>query len=82
MLVRRSAHTAIARTERLSPLIAVNPIYMHPFSAAEFMSSYVQMFGRKVYLDMITGTALDYLEAMKDAVLHDDATTGSGNISF
>ena len=67
-----AAHTAIARTERLSPLIAVNPIYMHPFTAAKFVSSYVQMFGRKVYLNMITGTALNYLEAMKDAVSHDE----------
>lgn len=45
---------------------------MHPFTAAKFVSSYVQMSGRKVYLNMITGTALNYLEAMKDAVSHDE----------
>jgi alkanesulfonate monooxygenase len=66
-----AAQAAIARTQRLCPLIAVNPVYMHPFSAAKFVSSYAQMHGRKVYLNMITGTALSYLEAMKDAASHD-----------
>ena len=67
-----AAHAAIARTEHLCPLIAVNPVYMHPFSAAKMVSSFVQMYGRKVYLNMITGTALNYLESMRDEVSHDE----------
>ena len=29
----------LARTTRLMPLVAINPIYMHPFSAARFVMS-------------------------------------------
>ena len=72
MLVRGWRRTQPSRARSASPPIAVNPIYMHPFTAAKFVSSYVQMFGRKVYLNMITGTALNYLEAMKEAVSHDE----------
>ncbi len=67
-----AAHEALAKTKHLCPLIAVNPIYMHPFSAAKMVSSFVQLFGRKVYLNMITGTALSYLEALNEQTSHDD----------
>lgn len=67
-----AAQETIAKTDRLCPLIAVNPVYMHPFTAAKMVSSFVQMFGRKIYLNMITGTALSYLEALNEQTSHDD----------
>ncbi|MGA7805279.1 LLM class flavin-dependent oxidoreductase, partial [Bradyrhizobium sp.] len=51
------AQHLLAHTTRISPLIAVNPGYMHPFTVAKFVSSFVLLHGRKVYLNMITGTA-------------------------
>ena len=45
-------------TERLSPLIAVNPISMHPFTAAKCISSLANLYSRKVFLNMVAGTAL------------------------
>lgn len=52
------AQHIVANTKRSSPLIAVNPVYMHPFTAAKFVSSFAQLYGRKVcHLNMITGTA-------------------------
>jgi len=33
------AQHIIAHTAKISPLIAVNPLYMHPFTVAKFVSS-------------------------------------------
>ena len=41
-------------TKNLCPLVAVNPVYMHPFAAAKMVSSFALMYQRKVYLNMIT----------------------------
>ncbi|MEM7699444.1 MAG: LLM class flavin-dependent oxidoreductase, partial [Verrucomicrobiota bacterium] len=55
----------------LAPLIAVNPEYMHPFTVAKFVSSYAYAFDQKVYLNMITGTALSQAKAMHCELNHD-----------
>ena len=34
------AQTALAATERLAPLVAVQPVYMHPYTAATMVSSF------------------------------------------
>lgn len=66
------AQHIIAATTRSSPLIAVNPVYMHPFTAAKFVSSFAQLYGRKVYLNMITGTAISDLQGLGDTYSHAD----------
>ncbi len=55
----------------LSPLIAVNPEYMHPFTVAKFVSSYAYAFQQKVYLNMITGTSLSQAKSMHCQLDHD-----------
>src|SRR5438132_6936856 len=60
------AQHIMGETTRSSPLIAVNPVYMHPFTAAKFVSSFAQLYGRKVYLNMITGTAVSDLQGLGD----------------
>ncbi len=67
-----AAHASIIETNTLCPLVAVNPIYMHPFTTAKMVSSFALMYQRKVYLNMITGTALSYLEALNEDLSHDD----------
>jgi alkanesulfonate monooxygenase len=67
-----AAQAAFERTKTLCPLVAVNPIFMHPFSVAKLVNSYAQVYGRKTYLNMITGTALSYLRAMHDDIPHDE----------
>jgi alkanesulfonate monooxygenase len=64
------AQHIMAETTRSSPLIAVNPVYMHPFTAAKFVSSLAQLYGRKVYLNMITGTAVSDLQGLGDEQSH------------
>jgi len=66
------AQHILAATTRSSPLIAVNPVYMHPFTAAKFVSSFAQLYGRKVYLNMITGTAISDLQGLGDEQSHAD----------
>lgn len=66
------AHYMITQTKKLCPLIAVNPIYMHPFSAAKMISSFAYMYERRVYLNLVTGTAVSYLEALGDELSHDE----------
>ena len=67
-----AAQAACARTRHLSPLVAVNPIYMHPFTTAKMISSIAQLYGRRVTLNMVTGTALSYLSAVDDQLDHDE----------
>ncbi|MFK4505387.1 LLM class flavin-dependent oxidoreductase [Bradyrhizobium daqingense] len=66
------AQHIIAETAQTSPLIAVNPVYVHPFTAARFVSSFAQLHGRKVYLNMITGTAVSDLQGLGDDASHAD----------
>lgn len=62
----------LATTTRFSPLVAVNPVYMHPFSAARMVSSLSNLYGRRIYLNMVTGTAASHLQALNDSLTHDD----------
>lgn len=65
-----AAQAAFERSKTLSPLVAVNPIYMHPFSVAKLVNSYALTHGRKTYLNMIAGTALSHLQALNDDLTH------------
>jgi alkanesulfonate monooxygenase len=66
------AQHLLANTERISPLIAVNPIYAHPFAVAKFVSSIAHLYKRKVYLKMVTGTSLRDLSSLGDRLSHQD----------
>ena len=73
------AQHILAHTAESSPLIAVNPIYMHPFTAAKFVSSFALLYHRKIYLNMITGTAASDLHGLGDEQLsHQDRYTRLG----
>jgi alkanesulfonate monooxygenase len=45
---------------------------MHPFTAAKMIVSLTLLYDRKIYLNLITGTATSYLESMDDSISHDD----------
>jgi alkanesulfonate monooxygenase len=65
------AQHILAHTEQSSPLIAVNPIYMHPFTVAKIVSSFALLYRRRVYLNMITGTATSDLRGLGDQHPHE-----------
>src|SRR5690242_17333070 len=41
------AQIIIQNTERLCPLVAVQPIYMHPYTVAKTVSSLAHLYGRR-----------------------------------
>lgn len=61
----------IQNTEALSPLIAVQPIYMHPYSVAKMVSTYGFLHNRRIYLNMVAGGFSNDLKALNDQTSHD-----------
>jgi alkanesulfonate monooxygenase len=63
---------ALQSTERLCPLVAVQPVYMHPYSVAKMVASLAFMHGRRIYLNMLAGGFKNDLVALGDETPHDD----------
>jgi len=61
-----AAHYVLANTKSMSPLIAVNPVYMHPFTVAKMISSMAALYNRQIYLNLVTGTAISDLHSLGD----------------
>ena len=61
----------IQQTERLCPLVAVQPVYMHPYAVAKHITSLAHLYGRQVYLNMVAGGFKNDLEALNDLTPHD-----------
>lgn len=66
------SQAAITATERLAPLVAVQPVYMHPYTAASMVSSLAYLHGRSVHLNMLAGGFKNDLIALGDRTEHDD----------
>ena len=61
----------IENTTRLCPLVAVQPIYMHPYVVAKMVASFGHLYGRRIYLNMVAGGFKNDLTALNDATPHD-----------
>ncbi len=61
----------IQSTEALCPLVAVQPVYMHPYSVAKMVASLGHLYGRRVYLNMVAGGFKNDLAALNDTTPHD-----------
>lgn len=66
------AQSVVAATQRLWPLVAVQPVYMHPYTVAKMVSSIALLHGRRVALNMVSGGFKNDLAALGDDVSHDD----------
>ncbi len=62
----------IEATERLCPLVAVQPVYMHPYSVAKMIASIGFLYGRRVHLNMVAGGFTNDLAALNDPTPHDE----------
>lgn len=62
----------IASTRSLRPLIAVQPVYMHPYAAAKMISTFACLHGRAVDLNLLAGGFRNDLAALGDDTPHDD----------
>lgn len=61
----------IQSTEQLCPLVAIQPIYMHPYSIAKMVSSISHLYERRLYLNMLAGGFRNDLLALNDPTPHD-----------
>lgn len=62
----------IEETRCICPLIAVQPVYMHPYSVAKMIASLAHLYARRFYLNLVAGGYRNDLEALGDATEHDD----------
>ena len=61
----------IGHTTRLCPLVAIQPVYMHPYSVAKMVTSLGHFYGRRIYLNMVAGGFKNDLVALRDTTPHD-----------
>jgi alkanesulfonate monooxygenase len=66
------AQIILQNTQRLCPLVAVQPIYMHPYTVAKMVSSFAHLLDRRVYLNMVAGGFKNDLFALNDTTPHDE----------
>jgi len=65
------AQAVICRTRTLRPLVAVQPVYMHPYAVAKLVASLAFLHGRAVDLNMVAGGFRNDLRALNDPTPHD-----------
>jgi alkanesulfonate monooxygenase len=61
----------VESTKRLSPLVAIQPVYMHPYSVAKMVASFGFLYHRRLYLNMVAGGFKNDLTALNDPTPHD-----------
>ena len=66
------AQLVLENTENLCPLVAVQPVYMHPYSVAKMVSTLAFLHGRRIFLNMVAGGFRNDLIALDDDTEHDD----------
>jgi alkanesulfonate monooxygenase len=65
------AQVIIQSTKKLCPLVAVQPVYMHPYSVAKMVTTYYYLYGRQICLNMVAGGFKNDLVALGDTASHD-----------
>jgi alkanesulfonate monooxygenase len=66
------AQLVIESTESLCPLVAIQPVYMHPYTAANMVTSFAHLYGRRIFLNMVAGGFRNDLLALGDPTEHAD----------
>src|SRR5579862_342913 len=62
----------LQNTARLCPLVAVQPVYMHPYTVAKMVSTFAHLYQRRIYLNLVAGGFKNDLIALNDNTPHDD----------
>jgi len=60
------AQLVMSEARCLCPFIAINPIYMHPFTAAKKILSLSSLYERKIYINFISGTSKNDMTNLGD----------------
>jgi alkanesulfonate monooxygenase len=61
----------LENTDRLCPLVAIQPIYMHPYTVAKMTTTYGYLYNRRIYFNMLAGGFKNDLIALNDNTPHD-----------
>jgi alkanesulfonate monooxygenase len=61
----------LSSTSHLAPLVAVQPMYMHPYTAAKMVATFSYLYNRRIYLNMVAGGFKNDLIALDDHIEHD-----------
>ena len=69
------AQLVLQDTKQLCPLVAVQPVYMLPYSAAKMVASLACLHDRRIWLNMLAGGFRNDLTALGDDTPHDDRYT-------
>ncbi len=65
------AQIVLQNTKALCPLVAVQPVYMHPYSVAKMVASLAHLHERRIWLNMVAGGFRGDLLALGDDTEHD-----------
>lgn len=65
------AQRIIQETTTLCPLVAVQPVYMHPYTVAKMVTSFAHLYGRRIFLNMVAGGFTGDLAGLGDLTPHD-----------
>jgi alkanesulfonate monooxygenase len=65
------AASILRTTERISPLVAVQPIYMHPYYIAKMVTTLSNLHSRRLCLNLVAGGFKGDLFALDDTTPHD-----------
>ncbi len=61
----------VENTKNLCPLVAVQPVYLHPYAVAKMVASFGFLYGRRLYLNIVAGGFKNDLLALNDTTPHD-----------
>lgn len=65
------AQVMLQATRALRPLVAVQPVYMHPYSVAKTIATLGHLHGRAIDLNLVAGGFGNDLAALRDDTPHD-----------
>jgi alkanesulfonate monooxygenase len=69
------SHIILQNTKTLCPLVAIQPVYMHPYSVAKMVASFGHLYKRRMFLNMVAGGFKNDLIALNDTTPHDERYT-------
>src|SRR5690606_7275369 len=61
----------VQSTDRLCPLVAIQPVYMHPYSVAKMIATIGHLYGRRTWINLVAGGFKNDLTALGDETPHD-----------
>jgi alkanesulfonate monooxygenase len=65
------AQIILQNTQTISPLVAVQPVYMHPYTVAKLITSLSNLYNRRIDLNMVAGGFKTDLTSLNDTTPHD-----------